>query len=92
MARVPGCMPVCDRRVADECLHFALLLSFLAVSNKTYAVQYRDAADTGDWLKLADVPMRATNRMEVVPDSSVGTDNRFYRLAILPRDNSPPIK
>ena len=58
----------------------ARLLSFIAVSNRTYTVQYRPGADTGSWLKLADVPARATNRVEVVTDPDVGPASRFYRL------------
>ena len=56
------------------------ILSFGAVSNKTYTVQYNDALNFGLWLKLADVAARATNHTEVIIDPGYST-NRFYRVA-----------
>ena len=55
-------------------------LSFGAISNKTYTVQYSDALNLGLWLKLADVAARATNHIEVIADPGYST-NRFYRVA-----------
>jgi hypothetical protein len=43
-------------------------------------VQYNDDLGSGQWLKLADVPARASNRVETLIDSSSST-NRTYRLA-----------
>ena len=59
----------------------ATRIRFNAVAGKTYTVQYRDDADTGPWLKLADIPAQtATGEMEV-PDSVPGAaTTRFYRL------------
>ena len=54
-------------------------LSFGAVSNRTYSVQYSDALGSGPWLKLADVAARVTNRTEIITDVNSGT-NRFYRV------------
>jgi len=63
----------------------AARLEFLAVSNKTYTVQYRDAVDTGEWSRLADVVAVATNRVVEVTDGLGPTDGtRFYRL-VTPR-------
>ena len=58
----------------------ALWVSFMAVSNKTYTVEYRDALEAGSWFKLIDVGTRATNHVETVPDPKVGIVRRFYRL------------
>ncbi len=58
-------------------------VSFLAVSNRTYTVHYTDGLPSGSWFVLAEVPARATNRVEQVPDLTA-TTNRFYRL-VTPR-------
>jgi len=58
----------------------ACLLRFNAVSNRTYSVLYRDTLVSGAWLKLADVPTHATNRVETVGDTNVIGGARFYRL------------
>lgn len=55
-------------------------LTFGAVSNRTYSVQYTDALATGQWRTLMDVAARGTNRTEAVFDPGY-TSNRFYRLA-----------
>jgi hypothetical protein len=55
-------------------------LTFGAVSNKTYTIQYTDAPGSGQWSKLADVYARATNHAEVVIDPSSNT-SRVYRIA-----------
>jgi hypothetical protein len=55
-------------------------LSFQAVSNHTYTIQYCDSlALNGPWQKLVDVPGRPTNRVESVIDPNP-TVNRFYRI------------
>ena len=56
-------------------------LGFQAVSNKTYAVQYRNATDAGPWQWLADVPSAATNRVVEVEDPDPAAPQRVYRLA-----------
>ena len=58
-------------------------LTFGAVSNRTYAVQYTETLGAGFWSKLVDLPARATNRVEVVRDPG-STANRYYRL-VTPR-------
>lgn len=58
------------------------IVSFGAISNRTYTVEYVD--DLGDglaingWQVLAAIPARTTNRTERVPDPGYST-NRFYR-------------
>ena len=54
-------------------------LEFLAISNRTYSVQYSTTVDSGNWLKLLDVAAHPTNRLEQVADPS-GDGTRFYRL------------
>ncbi len=55
-------------------------LTFGAISNRTYSVQYSDAAGGGPWFRLTDIPARATNHTETILDPSYST-NRLYRLA-----------
>jgi CotH kinase protein/Chitobiase/beta-hexosaminidase C-terminal domain/Lamin Tail Domain len=56
-------------------------LQFLAVSNRTYTVQYSDSLLSAPWQKLVDVPAGKTNRTQVIVDESASS-NRFYRLVI----------
>jgi hypothetical protein len=58
------------------------MLSFDAVSNKTYTVQQTGALDE-PWTKLADVLARTNNRTETVTGVIVST-NRLFR-AVTPR-------
>jgi hypothetical protein len=58
-------------------------LSFSTISNRTYTLQFTDALGAGVWTKLADVPARPTNGVEVIPDAAYAT-NRCYRL-VTPR-------
>jgi hypothetical protein len=54
-------------------------ITFAAVSNRTYSVQFSDAVPAATWLKFAEVPSRATNRVELflAPHSNT---NRFFRV------------
>jgi hypothetical protein len=54
-------------------------LTFGAISNHTYSVQYSDVVGSGAWSKLADVVARTTNRVESILDPAF-TTNRVYRL------------
>jgi hypothetical protein len=56
-------------------------VTFLAVSNRTYSVQFTDALEGGSWSKLADVLARPVSRVETRPDPG-WTTNRFYRLVL----------
>jgi hypothetical protein len=58
-------------------------VSFLAESNMTYSVDYRDRLEFGVWQKLADVVARPTNRVESVWDPR-SRPQRFYRI-VTPR-------
>ncbi len=56
-------------------------LQFVAVSNRTYTIQYKDDLANSAWQKLADVLGQPTNRTYVAIDPTT-TTNRYYRLAI----------
>ena len=58
-------------------------VSFQALSNKTYSLQYRENFNGGSWSTLADVYARPSNRVEVINDPASAT-NRFYRV-VTPR-------
>jgi hypothetical protein len=55
-------------------------ISFGAVSNRTYTIQFADDLESGQWFKLGDVVARATNRVENISDPNFVT-NRYYRVA-----------
>jgi hypothetical protein len=54
-------------------------LTFSAISNRTYTVEFSDSLSPGGWAPLTLVPARATNWNAVVQDAALST-NRFYRL------------
>ena len=61
-------------------------LEFNALSNKTYAVEFRDEASAGSWRLLEGITAASTNRLAEVIDPAppaAGT-KRFYRL-VTPR-------
>ena len=58
-------------------------VSFGAISNRTYTIQYNDTLGAGPWAKLADIFARTNSRIETVLDANWRT-NRFYR-AVTPR-------
>ncbi len=60
----------------------AARVSFGAISNQTYSLQYSDRAG-GTWLRLADVVARPTNRVETVVDP-FSQPARLYR-AVTPQ-------
>jgi hypothetical protein len=55
-------------------------LEFLAVSNKTYTLQYKNTVDEAGWTHLSDVTAEGATRTVVVNDPA-GDDQRYYRLA-----------
>jgi hypothetical protein len=56
-------------------------LQFVAVSNRTYSIQFKDDLASSTWQKLADVLGQPTNRTYIAIDPHT-TTNRYYRLAI----------
>ena len=61
-----------------------LTLSFPAVSNKTYSVQFTGALDGRPWSRLADLVALGTNRVAVLTDPAAQGRVRFYRV-VTPR-------
>lgn len=55
-------------------------LTFGAVSNRTYSVQFIDSLNPGSWNTLTAVPARSTNWTATIQDATPNA-NRFYRLA-----------
>jgi len=75
-----SCLKVAGIRLNAE--GEAARLEFVAMSNETYTVQYREALDTGDWQRLADVVAVGTNRAVELSDPAAGAAHRrYYRLA-----------
>ncbi len=62
----------------------ATTLQFLAVSNKTYSLQYRESLTAGAWTKFKDVPAGTNTHEITVLDPNSPTNSRFYRL-VTPR-------
>ncbi|HSH17064.1 MAG TPA: hypothetical protein VLD18_13570, partial [Verrucomicrobiae bacterium] len=60
-------------------------VSFLAMTNRTYSLEYRDSLQPGLWTRLRDVEAAPISRIvEVIDQPSVGNPKRFYRL-VTPR-------
>jgi len=57
----------------------AATLTFGAVSNKTYAIEYTDSLGAAAWLRLTSLVARPVNRVETIVDSAF-TTNRYYRV------------
>ncbi len=53
-------------------------LTFLAMSNRTYTIEYKDGLIDPSWSSLTNVAAAPTNRLEKI-DTTV-TTNRFFRL------------
>jgi hypothetical protein len=54
-------------------------LNLMALSPRTYTVEYTDDLGSGNWQRLGDVSARTTNRVEIIPDLQ-WTPGRYYRL------------
>jgi hypothetical protein len=61
-------------------------IEFLAASNRTYALEFQDEAQTADWRMLADMVAAPTNRIVEFLDTAIppAGQRRFYRL-VTPR-------
>jgi len=60
-----------------------IAVSFIALSNHTYTVEFSDLVEPGGWMRLEDVTAHTTNRTAVVLDPA-HADSRIYRL-VTPR-------
>jgi hypothetical protein len=71
---------VSSLRIDRISLNGSAMIRFEAISNRTYTVEFTDAVESGQWLRLADVVARASNRTERIIDPSF-PPRRYYRLA-----------
>jgi hypothetical protein len=69
--------------IAAERGEGVVMLSFDAVSNRTYTVEFQSPGGALPWLKLADVVARKTNEVERIVDP-IAAGGRSYRL-VTPR-------
>jgi len=63
-------------------------LEFVAVSNRSYSVQYQIDLSSAQWDILTNTEAHATNRTVVIQDSSSSSPARLYRL-ITPAQQTP---
>ena len=56
-----------------------IALTFLALSDKSYTIQYRPSLTGGSWADLVRIEAQPANRIAVVHDTN-GAATRFYRL------------
>jgi hypothetical protein len=57
-------------------------ISFQAVSNRTYTLQYRDSLSVGTWNNLTNIPAQPANGVLQVQDlSATNVASRYYRMA-----------
>ena len=63
-----------------EALSGARQLQFMALSNRTYRVVFKEDLDEPDWTELVSFPARATNHVESPVDASSSAAKRYYRL------------
>ena len=57
------------------------LLTFMAVTNRTYTVQFKQSLSAVQWNNLTDVTATPSNRVvEVIDIPSAGVQQRYYRL------------
>jgi hypothetical protein len=68
-------------RILDAPL--ARTISFTALSNLTYTVEYTDAFGSGQWTPLKDIPKCPQNRVEMAVDPA-NVQHRYYRV-VTPR-------
>jgi hypothetical protein len=66
-------------KVDQLALGGAAAISFQALSNKSYTVEFRDSFDAGLWTRLTDVSATTTNRPVTVLDTNA-VETRYYRL------------
>jgi hypothetical protein len=62
-----------------------IVIRFNAVENRSYTVEYRDEAHTGDWQSLAEVPAISAGSTAIRPVSvtntkPIPTGSRYYRV------------
>jgi len=61
-----------------------LVLSFQAVSNRTYTIEQRTALQTGSWSISWNITPAHTNRFIRATNTTGGANSGFYRLLVRP--------
>jgi hypothetical protein len=82
-----------DPRDADSVLRLVWGMggwTFLAQSNHTYTVQWKESLTVGRWGALAEADARATNRVETLTDPYPTTRGRLYRV-LTPKQADPHV-
>ncbi len=76
-----SCLKI-GRLVPFEGTNVPALVQFMAYSNATYSVEYRNSLlPTAEWQKLGDINFAPSNRMVEVPDTSAyKKSDRYYRV------------
>jgi hypothetical protein len=62
----------------------ALVLSWEAISNRSYSIQSRISFATGSWTNLLDIPSASSNRVIHATNATDDGDARWYRLLVRP--------
>ncbi len=58
----------------------ATALTFLAISNRTYTVEWNTQLIGDTWNRLQDVLAQPADRIESVTDTNAASPMRFYRV------------
>ena len=62
----------------------ALMLSWEAISNRSYTIQSRTASEANGWTNLLDIPSASSNRLIHTTNAISNGDARYYRLEVRP--------
>jgi hypothetical protein len=73
--------PATPLRISSFSAASVTKLTFNAVSNRVYAIEYTDALNSGVWIQLVKIPAQPTTRTVTIADP-VSTGSRMYRLVI----------
>jgi hypothetical protein len=76
-----GIVPELSARLATN---GSVIVSFLAVSNQPYALQYRDLVNWGSWWTLHEIRASPFNWWVDLADVPSATSQRYYRLITPP--------
>ena len=63
-------------------------LSFLALSNRVYSLEWREGLDRGRWIPLRNIPAVPSDQVVSLEDVLPLAEERYYRL-ITPPDPNP---
>ena len=73
--------PLAPLRIDSFGVGTAVVLTFNAVSNRVYSVQYTDTPGAGPWTELLKLPAQSVSKPVTVADPA-STAKRIYRLVI----------